>query len=29
MIKKLDKNYYEKLGAPRDADDVTLKKAYR
>lgn len=29
MIKKLDKNWYEKLGAPRDADEATLKKAYR
>ena len=29
MIKKLDKNYYAQLGAQRDADEATLKKAYR
>jgi DnaJ family protein C protein 3 len=29
MMKKLDKNYYSLLGCARDADDATLKKAYR
>ena len=27
--KKLDRNYYATLGAARDADEKTLKKAYR
>ena len=29
MPTKLDRNYYATLGCPRDADDKTLKKAYR
>ena len=29
MIKKLEKKFYEALGCARDADDATLKKAYR
>ena len=29
MNKVLDKNYYASLGIARDADEKTLKKAYR
>ena len=29
MQKKLDKNYYGLLGCSRDADEKTIKKAYR
>ena len=29
MMKKLDKNYYGRLGCSRDADEATLKKAFR
>ena len=29
MQKVLDKNYYAALGVARDADELTIKKAYR
>ena len=29
MQKKLDRNYYSTLGVQRDADDATIKKAYK
>ena len=29
MQKKLDRNYYATLGVARDADEKTIKKAYR
>ena len=29
MQKKLDRNYYAAIGVPRDADEATIKKAYR
>ena len=29
MQKKLDRNYYAAIGVARDADDATIKKAYR
>ena len=29
MSKKLDRNFYATLGVARDADDKTIKKAYR
>jgi len=29
MQKKIDKNYYATLGVARDADEMTVKKAFR
>ena len=29
MQKKLDRNYYNALGCTRDADEATIKKAYK
>lgn len=29
MNKKLDRNFYATLGVARDADEKTIKKAYR